>query len=352
MKYLICQDWINTSGNHSGMKHMCLLLKEKYPEDYSVVIFPDLINKYFGIKTFWGNIYAKILNRAIVSFKYKKIAAQLSRKLKENDSIYLLEYCEDLYSQLHVAKQLRSKFQTKNIKISGLIHLVPQNLSNKFTNDELKIWIEPLDEVLTLGTSLSEHLISKIGIPENKVRTLFHYADLDYYNPLPDFEKHLNKKETPKVLVMGNMKRNFDILKKIVADCPHIQFIICQGMLDLRENFKDNPNVTLKGFLLEKDLLDLMRNCDISLNVMDDMIGSNVITTSMAVGMAILASDVGSIRDYCKQDGAIYCANEDYKTFSNAINELLNNKERLISLRMKSLTYSKEYAIENLNKLL
>jgi glycosyltransferase involved in cell wall biosynthesis len=85
---------------------------------------------------------------------------------------------------------------------------------------------------------------------------------------------------------------------------------------------------------------------------MNDTIGSNVIVTSMSVGLAMIVSDVGSIKDYCKDDGAIYCNNDDASSFIKAINELLNNNEKLFELKHKSLEYSRLLSIHNFHTLL
>ena len=42
MKYLIVQDWPSTHGNHAGMKHMCDLLVERYPNEYELYIILKL----------------------------------------------------------------------------------------------------------------------------------------------------------------------------------------------------------------------------------------------------------------------------------------------------------------------
>lgn len=47
-----------------------------------------------------------------------------------------------------------------------------------------------------------------------------------------------------------------------------------------------------------------MAKADLSLNVMEDTVGSNVITTSMAMGLGLIVTDVGSIRDYCDESNA------------------------------------------------
>ena len=49
-----------------------------------------------------------------------------------------------------------------------------------------------------------------------------------------------------------------------------------------------------------------MANADISPNVMEDTVGSNVIVTSLAMGLAMICSNVGSIKDYCDDSNTIF----------------------------------------------
>lgn len=348
MKYLICQDWINTSNNHAGMKHMCQLLQQYYPDEYRLIVFPDLL---FGInfQSFYQKLYGVFMQRIIIPYKYKKIARRLRPSLNPNDKVYLLEYCTLTYEQYSFAKYLKTN--VPDVSIFGLVHIIPQSIEQNFDDNKLSQWFSVVDYVCTLGSSLSEYLVNVRHIEVNKVKTLFHYVDLDYYKP---FEKSrfLIDRATVRIIVMGNQKRNFNLLKQIVDKCPTVTFVICQGVLNLNEFFSENFNVELKGFMDEPDLLKLMQESDISLNVMDDTIGSNVITTSMAAGLAMIVSDVGSIRDYCGSDGAMYCNNDDIDTFSSAIIELIENRAKLDFLKQKSLEYSKKLSILNLHKLL
>ncbi len=349
MKYLICQEWGNTKDNHAGMMHMCNLLKNNYIDDYEIIIFPDLYKNLSKNKIF-RRIECFLIKKLLVPYKYLKIGQNLKGKLKKKDSVYLLEYCELLYPQLILAQYL--KRNANGIAIYGLIHLVPQKLDNSFTVSQIRKWIKPLNGILTFGSSLSNYFIKELSIPENKVYTLFHYVDLDYYKPKKNLRKEEDDKIIPKVLAMGNQKRNFELLFQIVKNNPTTKFIICQGVLDLRDKFSLSDNVELIGFVEESKLLDIMQNSDISINIMDDTVGSNVITTSMAVGLAIISSDVGSVRDYCKNDGAIYCRNDDFHSFSHAIKELLENRDTLNTLQSRAIEYSKRFSIENFNDLL
>ena len=345
MRYLICQEWTNTSNNHAGMKHMCNLLKAHYPDEYEVIVFPDLYKNLSSISLI-KRIQIRLIKEIVIPNKYLKIGKKLSGQLNDGDSVYLLEYCASLFPQLSIAKYLRNL--TLNIKIYGLVHLVPQKIEESFTQSQLQKCLKPLDYVLTLGSSLSNFFVQKVGVESSKVQTVFHYVDLEYYKPHVNY---LHKKDSPpSVLVMGNQKRNFELLYKIVEDNPNIQFTICQGVMDLSHQFKNCNNVQLVGFVDEEELLAIMQNSDISLNIMEDTIGSNVITTSMAVGMAIVVSNVGSIKDYCKEDGAIYCENEDASSFSQALKQLMTDQDKLQYLKSKSIEYSTDLTIANLHK--
>jgi glycosyltransferase involved in cell wall biosynthesis len=97
----------------------------------------------------------------------------------------------------------------------------------------------------------------------------------------------------------------------------------------------------------EEKLLDRMQQADASLSIMDDTIGSNVITTSLACGLPQVVSDVGSIRDYCSEKNAIFCNDAD--SFVEAIQTLSQNpklcQEMGSHARKKAETISLEQSI-------
>jgi glycosyltransferase involved in cell wall biosynthesis len=123
-----------------------------------------------------------------------------------------------------------------------------------------------------------------------------------------------------------------------VKRCPTIDFHICQGHADLKAQFSDLPNVSLYGYLSESELLELMQSCHVSLSVLDDTVGSNVITTSMACGLVNVASDVGSIRDYCNEKNAVLCRSTD--DFVAGLSQLDTNPGALHQLQSNSLAYA------------
>lgn len=338
MKYLISQEWRNTKNNHAGMVHLCKLIHNKNPKEYKLIIVPDII--------FWFS------NKKLVSIQFKIqpyiynliyffITLKLVLKIKKGDSIFLFEYLLKERNQYIIARILKYFFGDK-ITIYGLAHLTPKRLDEIYTKKELLKYISVLDFNLTLGSSLTDYLILK-GINKEKVITTFHYVDIDYY--CPNENKLLSKTNNLAVIIMGMQMRDFVYIAEIVKKSPNVRFILCSALLKIGNNFEGCDNIIIKGFMPEAELKREMNKSDISLNLMVDTVGSNVITTSMAMALVNIVTNVGSIKDYCTDSNSFFCNNlEDYL---NAIKTLNDNRELLYSMKNYSLQQSKLFQFEN-----
>lgn len=91
-----------------------------------------------------------------------------------------------------------------------------------------------------------------------------------------------------------------------------------------------------------------MNESDISLNVMIDTIGSNVITTLLAMNLAMVVSDVGSIREYCDDENALFCQSE--VDFVESLSYLAQNFDKVHSMKTASGDISKKLSISRLYK--
>lgn len=341
MIYLISQDWINTSNNHAGIKYLCNRLSTCFPSQYKSLVVPDL-----SVYEIRGGIFIQLLNYFIHSFYHRKelnrIYKSLKGQLKEGDVVFLMEYLDkgvETYSLATKLKKLNPKF-----RLFAMAHLVPAKFDRNFKNDtELIKWIEPVEKLFTLGTSLSTYLIKR-GIDEAKIITTFHYVD-DYYVR----KDPLAVNESITVIAMGNQVRNIELLKLVVDSNPDTRFIICQGVYDMSKYFAKNDNVKLIPFVEEENLRRYMEQSDISLNVMHDTIGSNVIVTSLAMGLAMICSDVGSIRDYCDETNCLFCNNTTPEAFSKAISEL-QDRNKLLKMKEASLNRVGKLSIEEFHK--
>lgn len=344
MKYLISQQWDNINGNHAGFPHICKLLKESFPSEYTVIECPP-----FRVKprsSFIGKVILHLFRPLIAKLEYEQSlmdrCSSMFKMLKEGDEVFLLEYNLPQTPQIRLAKYIKKNF--KDVLIISMTHLTPSKLESlKFDKKKLLKWDKPVDKHITLGSSLSSFFIS-IGISPNKISTGFHAVDMDYYHPLD------NKKENNRIVIitMGAIQRDYSMLSEVVKKCPKVDWIICKGKKDVGNLFANMTNVKLVGFVEEGELRQLMNEADVSLNILEDTIGSNVIVTSMAMGLAMIVSDVGSIRDYCNDNNTLFCENS-VDSFVNAVNSL-NDKTKISAMKQASLDIVKKYSVENTHK--
>lgn len=350
MKYLIVQDWRSTHGNHAGMKHMCDLLVAKYPTEYEMYV-KDIPMEWKKNNTLWGKILWKLYKarakRKYLQVTYPKEYMELCKsmfaKLQAGDEVFLLEYLLPWASQYELACYIRKNFP--KVKIYALSHLTCKYFDGMTAEEPklIKKWAEPVDKLLTLGSSLSAYF-EKAGIAKEKISTGFHYVDSEYYHKQQPLQFH----SPLRIIMMGALQRDYSMLAEIVKRCPDIHWTICRGRKNVDDLFPKSPNVELKGFLSEDELRHQMDIADISLNVMEDTVGSNVITTSMSMGLAMIVSDVGSIRDYCNEKNAIFCKNS-IESFVKAINTMYNYRDCVNNMKESSLNIIHRLQIDEIN---
>lgn len=327
MIHFIVQDWQNTHGNHAGMSYLCEEIKKQDPSNIRVFRVPNIRIRNRNIKF-------------LQDLTYAIIAISLIFKIKNGSTVFLMEYLLPTHNQYLIARSLSL---LKKVRLFGLAHLVPSDLKNYFKDDSNRIstWVKPLNGILTLGTSLSEFLIEK-NIPKWKIHTLFHYVDLSYYKK--ETLSPTIQTEKLKIIIMGNMKRDFITVLNIMNRVPNVHFIFCCGkrIID-KSKFKYPQNITFCSYIPEDELKSLMNEADISLNVMFDTVGSNVITTSLAMGLALIVSDVGSIRNYCDETNAIFCHTET--DFVEAISYLASNRKLVNDMKTASVNIAQKLSI-------
>jgi hypothetical protein len=257
------------------------------------------------------------------------------------DKILFTECLSRRLDQVYMAKVI--KFFRPSMQVSCMVHLIPEELEKVFPKQNYRQLLSCMDKVIVLGSSLTRYLVNK-GCEGSKIVTLYHYVDRNYYFPKMHVDRIRNNKKRMTCIVMGALGRNFDQLAEI-AHSSKMHFIICKGHKKVDHFFRGLDNVELKGYLEEDEFKDLMDKADISLNVMKDTIGSNVICTSMAMGLAMVCSDVGSIRDYCDETNTIFCNTTN--DFVDAINLLSVNPERVSKMKKSSVQKSKRLDIDN-----
>ncbi len=328
--YILYYKWENTANNHAGMAYLANQIKQHYPTKVVLIKHPYRIlgHLYFGRKLY--RFYATVWAWYISIF--------LKFSLKQDDKLFFMEYASKVGGdQQYVAKLLRG-LHVKNL-FYGLVHIPGEQIKKVFKT-EIQRTFNLLDTILVLGSSLKEYLDS--AHLQGNVKCTYHYVDTDYYTE----NKTIRDNAGFRIICMGNQLRNNQLLHEIVKNTPDVNFDICTGMQNLTELFSDCENATLYGFVSEEELLLLMQKASVSLNVMNDTVGSNVITTSMACGLAMIVSDVGSIRDYCNDTNAYFCENNS-SSFAKAINKLSKDENKLILMQKESLVIANKISLKN-----
>lgn len=322
--YIIYFDWKNTSGNHAGMAYLAKQLENKLS---SVITIRMISSKYKLLRVL--NFFYSVL--LVLYFKII---------LRKQDKVFLMEYMargsfQDFFALL--SSKIMASYTTV-----GLVHLSGSHLMEIYKSKKvIRNKLNYVNKIIVFGSSL-ENFIQSLNINNHLLRT-FHYVDVDFYQPRNNYLSSSTINNPLEIICIGNLKRDFDTLKKIIIQCKDQTFHICQGFKDLSAHFKECPNVVLYNFLSEKDLLNLMQSADISLSIMDDTIGSNVITTSLACGLVQVVSDVGSIRDYCTPKNTIFCSSVD--EYVKAIKLLSKDSELLLKMKENARFHSSNFAL-------
>ena len=333
MKILISQDWANTRDNHTGISFICRVMEKHSPERFKAIAIPMMGEpKFLFFSKRLAHFVWKVKQNKII---YKMCMVQMA-VLSDKDEIFLMEYMDSsLYSYLKIACKIKKTFP--QTKIYGLSHLVPSKLDAMFDNCTLQKWTEPIEKILTFGHSLSKYYINR-GISPNKIYTMFHPVDQYYVND------NICLNNDFVVVVMGNQMRDEDTLVEVVKNNSNIKFKIFQGMKDYTKLFSSCKNVELLPFVDEKILKSHMKSSDVSLNVMKDVVGSNIIVTSLGMGLAMVCTDTGSIRDYCSDANCFFC--DTVESYSNALQKLKIDKSLLLRMKEESNRKAKDLTID------
>ena len=344
MKYLFYQIWPNTVANHSGIKYLCDQLASRYPEEYKSLQIP--MGYVVKARNLPGKLkaVARYIDGRIAEKKkekdYREFVHRVFRSMKDGDEVFMMEYMHPMINQCVMVSELRK--MGFHGKIYGMAHMPPRFMDENFMDKNLREWVEPIDGLITLGSSLTSYFEGR-GVAASKIFTLFHYVS-EYY-----VAKDIIPHEQLTAIALGNNYRDMDTLRQVVLDNPNIRFVVCQGVMDYSSYFSGTNNVTLVPFVKEEELRAWMSKADISLNCMYDTIGSNVIVTSLAMGLAMVCSDVGSIRDYCNEDDTLFCNNVD--DFNQALRDLSNHPDQLLSMRYAAREHARSLSIDKFHQV-
>ncbi len=328
MIYILYCKFDNTKDNHTGMAYFFKKLANEYPD----IRLIENINQNFSGSKLIGFICSILL-----AFYLKLI-------LKKNDKVVFGEYLTKDVAFQDVTARLLRMMGCKN-HFSGLVHLAPSHLLELYGGEEhIKCRLNNIDEVFSFGSSLTS-FIRRIS-STIKLNQVLHYVENNYYQ----YDENLTDRYDPiQVLVMGSIKRDFKTLLNVLKKAPQsVYFHLCLGRSynELKPSFKDFKNTKVYSYLKEDELKSLMERSLVNMSILIDTVGSNAITTSLAMGQIQIVSEVGSIKDYCRDSFSIFCNSE--VDFIEGIRTVANfSSEKLLEMSREAYNVSEEMWLDN-----
>jgi glycosyltransferase involved in cell wall biosynthesis len=319
--FIVCVRWLSTYNNHAGIYYFLKKTAKLFPGFSQIIAVPEIKGIYGRHPEFY-----RFVNFLVTGY--------IRILVRPDDIVFLAEYFFNSsgMEQAYIAERLRGR-----AKIAALAHLAPREISERYSDNEIFKNISYADKLLVMGNDLRNFYIAK-GAPPEKISVVLHGVDNAYYG----VKYRKIKNDGPLVVLFcGNVQRNYDVLSEIIKGTPEIQYHICRGRnIYLDERFAECMNVSLHTQIEENELRRIMCESDVSLNPMNDVVGSNVIVSSLSCGLAMVCSDVGSIRDYVPENAGLL-----FKNTQEAVEALrCLDKDRFLlhTLQMESLKKSKE----------
>ena len=264
----------------------------------------------YGLKTYSADILpvSKPLSRFIIrdriywrlakgtpGYTRAAMAAELKvamRILGESGSIFHYLYGETTY---HYTGRLNNH---NNNRIVATFHLPPIGIQAAWLIDSP---LKQLSAAICVGSSQLEYLGKIVGHDKVFLNPLG--VDLEYYTA-PDFES----RDPNLCIFIGENYRDFPTLRgmiELVAYLrPKTRFIgvIPAHSFDL---IGEHPNITLLSKVPESKLLELYRTASLMVLPLKDATANNAVLESMACGLPMVITDIGSVRDYVSEDCAV-----------------------------------------------
>jgi glycosyltransferase involved in cell wall biosynthesis len=153
-------------------------------------------------------------------------------------------------------------------------------------------------------------------------------VDSDFFRPAEAVTP--GRDAAPRVVFGGRWLRDWDTLVEVVdrvlARDPHVRFDLLVPQ-DVRSDARllraaRHPQVTWHGGLSDARLLALYQRASLLLLPMVDCVGNSVLLEAIACGLPVVASDVGAMRDYTREDFASLHPVADAGGMAEAVLEL------------------------------
>lgn len=227
--------------------------------------------------------------------------------------IYHVIYGENSYK--HLARWVRPR----GSKVVATFHQPPGILEQLIKTS----WpYRALDALVVLGHT-QVPFFREMAL-SSKIHFVPYGVDADYFTPPTPQQP----RQEGLCLCVGNWLRDFSALRSVAhrvhQERPRMEFLV----VTLPENLEvltGIPARILTG-ISDAELLALYRKATLLVQPLKDCVASTTLLEAMACGLPVVATDVGSIRDYVSPGAAVLTPPGDGEAMSEAILSLLDDR--------------------------
>lgn len=321
---------------HSGYSRLAEYGKEYFNADVIKVAKPLP-------KTIIRERFLRRLSKGTPGYDRAAMAAELNairHILKDRNYIYHFLYGETTY-------RYSGKFNNyRQNRIVATFHQPPEGIQKAV---EINWHIKQLSAIICVGSSQQEYFADKFDPAKIFVVPLG--IDTQFYTPPLDYDL----RDPNLCLIVGENYRDFSTLRGVIELIlfrrPSTKFMVITSP-NSSKLLGQHSNIYCKSSVPESELIDYYRTASIMVSPMLDTTANNAILESLACGLPIVATDVGSIRDYLTPDCAVLVPLNDARKMADSVLGLLEEPAERKKMSEKSREQSCKFSWPNvLNKL-
>ena len=175
--------------------------------------------------------------------------------------------------------------------------------------------------------------------PQAKVVCISHGVDTSFFsrkNMPNSTDKQKNGKQ---VLTVGNWLRDYrfwaDVVKAVLSTRDDIAFTVIAGEEAQNKILKafDNslpPEVKLLSGISDEQLRDTYAESDLLFLPLSDAWANNALLEASSMSVPVMVTDLPAVREYLKDDLAVYFTNQSAKAAAEQLQNVLANEKGLI----------------------
>jgi glycosyltransferase involved in cell wall biosynthesis len=173
-------------------------------------------------------------------------------------------------------------------------------------------------------------------LPPGRIFYVPHPINTSFFSPPSDF----SQREDNLCLFVGAHLRDLETLRALIEDAwllaPQIKFVIVLHPKDIKLFEGVVGNYRLLAEVSEADLLSLYQTASLLVLPLQDCTANNTILEAMSCGLPMVVTDIGAVRDYVSQDGAILVPPYDPAAILTAVLELLDRPDKLRTMSIST----------------